>query len=114
MSSVAWDRLLETCLKREAQIALLVPGSPPLLQIGGAWRSVDVPPLSAENVSDLAAERLSPEPDGERDGFAYADFWYGDVAFFRVMAFGFPQTTLLVVSRTPGTRPPPADPPVGA
>lgn len=110
MATIAWDRLLETCYKRKADAALLCPGSPPLLRIEQAWRSLQVSPLELQDVKAMAAEILRPKPDAETDGYAYSDFWYGDVEFFRAMAFEFPETKLLVVSPTARTRPPPADP----
>ena len=104
---VAWDRLLETCYRRDADVALVTAGSPPLLHVGEQWRGLQMPPLEADDVTSLASELLRPEPQREADGYAYVEFWYGDVAFYRVMAFGFPATRLLVVSRSRGSRPPP-------
>src|SRR4051794_34197563 len=95
--AIAWDRLLETVRRREADVALLVPGSPPLIRVGETWRALQLPPTTAEEVVALATERMTPAPQGTGEGYAYADFWFGDVAFFRVMAFGFPGTHLLVV-----------------
>ena len=111
MGILAWDRLLETCRQRHADVALLTPGSPPQLRIDQSWRSLQVPPLEPGDVKAMAAEILRPKPDAETDGYAYVDFSYGDDAFFRAMAFGYPETRLLVVSPTTPTRPPPADPP---
>ncbi len=91
-------------------MALLAPGSPPVLRVGQSWQSLEVPPLEPEDVKTMAAEVLRGKPKSETDGYAYTDFWYGDVAFFRAMAFGYPETTLLVVSPTTPTRPPPDDP----
>ena len=104
MPTLKWDRLLETCCRRDADVALLVPGSPPLIRVGKYWRSLDVPPLLPQDVVAMAAERLRPKPEGEVAGYAYSEFWYGDEEFFCAMAFGFPETRLLVVSRSP--RPP--------
>ena len=106
MGSVVWDRLLETCLRKDASVVLLVPGSPPLMRIGRVWRGLDVPALSAEDVVDLAAERIRPGRHAQSNGYAYDDFWYRDGAFFRAMAFGFPETKVLVVSPAPPPRPP--------
>ena len=90
---------------------LLVPGSPPILHIGQDWRQLQVPPLEAADVAEMAAERISSAPDGEAYGYVYTYFWYGDVAYFRAMAFGHPQTRLLVISRTQPDRPPSGSPP---
>ena len=111
MPRLAWDRLLETYCRRDASVMLFVPGSPPILHIGQDWRPLQVPPLEAADVVEMAAERMSPAPDGEAAGYAYSDFWYGDVAYFRAMAFGHPETRLLVVSRTQPDRPPSRNPP---
>ncbi len=110
MATIAWDRLLETCYKRKADVALLAPGSPPVVRVDQSWRSLQVSPLEPGDVKAMASEILRPGPEAEADGYAYRDFWFGDVAFFRAMAFGYPETTLLVVSPTAPTRPPPADP----
>jgi hypothetical protein len=94
----AWDRLLETCLKQNAAIALLVSGSPPLLLIKGAWRTLDVPPLESAHIATLAEQQLGDTRPGA-DGFAHCEFAYGDIARFSVIAFGYPSTTALVVTR---------------
>jgi Tfp pilus assembly pilus retraction ATPase PilT len=90
---------------------LLAPGSPPMLRLDDAWRALQLSPLQAEDVISMAAAQLSPKPQGEKDGYAYCDFSYGDVrvAFYRAMAFGFPETRFLMVSRTPPSGPQPAD-----
>ena len=110
MAGVAWDRLLETCYRRDADVALVTAGSPPLLKLGEQWRALQMPPLEVDDVTSLASELLRPK-QGEADGYAYIEFSYGDVASYRVMAFGFPATRLLVVSRSRGSRPPPPPPP---
>jgi len=109
MAKVAWDRLLETCQTRDADVALLVPGSPPLLRVGETWRALGVPAIEKQDVADLVSELR--EPDGQMDGYAYRYFWYRNVAFFHTMAFGYPDTVALVVSRAAPPRPPAADPP---
>jgi hypothetical protein len=95
---LAWDRLLETCLKKDATVALLVRGSPPLLLIKGAWRTLDVPPLESAHIATLAEQQLSDTRAGD-DGYAQREFAYGDVARFSLMAFAYPTTTALVVTR---------------
>jgi hypothetical protein len=108
MSSFDWDRLLETCHTNDADLALLVPGSPPLIRIADSWRALQVPALTSDEIVDLAAQQLHPKPDAQTDdGYAYSDFQYRDVALFRAMAFGFPQTKLLVLSRFAQPPPPP-------
>jgi Tfp pilus assembly pilus retraction ATPase PilT len=109
MAAIAWDRLLETCCRRHADVMLLTAGCPPMLHIEGIWRTLQTPPLEPGDVKAMATEVLDPKPE-QQMGYAYSDFWYGDVAFFRAMAFGYPETTLLIVSPTAQTRQPPADP----
>jgi hypothetical protein len=48
----------------------------------------------------FADERLSSSRQ-ERGAYAYADFRYGDVAAFRAIGFGYPDTTLLVLTCFP-------------
>jgi hypothetical protein len=110
MPSVPWDRLLETCYKREAEVAVLVPGSPPLVWVGDTFRALQVPPLTVEDLDEMVEERLGEAPEFNADGYAYVDFWYGDVVFYRVMAFGFPSTKALVLSRCKPTHPAPENP----
>jgi Tfp pilus assembly ATPase PilU len=107
MAAIAWDRLLETYYKRGASLALLVQGSPPLLRIGQEWRSLQVPPLTRDSIHALVAERMGKQPPEIIDGYACCDFWYGEIGFFRAMAFGYPDTTTLVVSQCGQIRLPP-------
>jgi hypothetical protein len=126
MPAPRWDRMLETCCRRDASDLLLVPGSPPMIrqewpslpepgpqveqakQLCSMWRTLHTKPLTADDLAVLASQVIDGKRDGEQDGYAYSDFWYGNLAFFRVMAFGFPRTTSL--SRIPPTRPSPVDP----
>ena len=108
MAKIRWDRLLETCLKRNAAVALLIVGSPPIILVGDAWRPLQVSPVEREDVAMLVAQL--GEPDGRGEGHTYRFFWYGNVAFYHVMAFGYPDTTAVVVSRAKPSRPPPAEP----
>lgn len=99
MSAIEWDRLLETLYQSNATDALLRPGSPPLIRLDG-WRALRVgAPLSADDVVVMAADRIGRLADGELDGYSYRDFRYGEVAWFRAIAFDYPQTTLLIVAR---------------
>ena len=110
MAAIAWDRLLETCYRRNASVALLIPGSPPLIQVEEAWRALQVPAVETSDLGELVSKL--GEPDGRAEGHAYRFFWYGDVAFFQATTFGDPETTALVLSRQKPNRPPPANPPV--
>lgn len=82
--------------RRGADVALLIPGSPPSLRIAQEWRPLITPALLRLDVDALVAQQFE-EPHFE-EGYAYVDFWYGDVRYFRAMAFGYPQTTSLVIS----------------
>src|SRR4051794_17897696 len=90
MPKIAWDRLLETSFQRGPDL-LFVPNSPPFIRPDSNWSLLRVPPVSSHDVSDMAAE-LMPVVDDELDGYAYRDISYGDVARFRLMAFGHPGT----------------------
>ena len=107
MPGIAWDRLLETCYKHGVEVAILMPGSPPLLRVGNAFRSLSVPPLDVSDVAAMASEQLAKAPEYNADGYAYLDFWYGKVAYFRLMAFGYPDTKAMVLSRCTPPQPTP-------
>jgi hypothetical protein len=79
--SVAWDRLLETCYRRQADVAVLVPGSPPLVRVGDTFRPLQIPPLNVHDLEAMVKERLGDTPELNADGYAYGDFWYGNLAF---------------------------------
>jgi hypothetical protein len=97
MGKVAWDRLLETCYQRGSDL-LFVPGNPILVRSPRPWQSLQLPALSPHDVRTMAAERVSATHVAV-DGYAVQDFWYGDAAQFRATAFGYPETTVLLVSR---------------
>ena len=104
MAKLAWDRLLETCHKRDAPLLLLVPGGPPIIRVAETWRSLQVPPVARADLAELVSQLDAP--DGRADGYAYRDFWYGNAAFFRVLMFGYPDTSTIVVSREKPPAPP--------
>src|SRR3954468_1663716 len=98
MAVLRWDRLLETCCRKEATDILLRPGSPPLLRSAKGWQALALPPLLPEDVIELAEEAMrlgAPKPT--EHGHTYCDFLHDDKAGFRAMAFGYPETTLLIV-----------------
>ena len=99
MPVVAWDRLLETCYRQGVEVAILMPGSPPLLRVGNTFRSLSVPALDVSDIAAMASEQLANAPEYIADDYRYVDFWYGNVAYFRVMVFGYPNTKALVLSR---------------
>jgi hypothetical protein len=99
MASLQWDRLLETCHRHGAGDLLLTPGSPPMIHLHEGWRALHTPAIDVGAVRTLADDRLGATPDAEVDGYAYSDFRYGEAGMFRAMAFGFPNTTVLLVTR---------------
>jgi Tfp pilus assembly pilus retraction ATPase PilT len=111
MTEIVWDRLLETALRRGATDLLLVPGSPPMLRTAEDIRAMNVPPLTDERIGELAEEMMSKKISGIADGYAFLDFRYlhDADAWFRVMAFGYPHTKLVVVMRLRGPDEAPAN-----
>jgi hypothetical protein len=55
--------------------------------------------VSPSDIKALANDRLSVRVDGDVGVYAYSDFRYGDEATFRAIAFGYPETNFLVISR---------------
>ena len=103
MASLAWDRLLETCCNRQGTDLLFVEGSPPLMRVSDSWRTLQVPPLKIEDIRRLLTEQPKREPDFVADGYACFTFWYREEnrEWFRVMAFGYPETKMLIASHCP-------------
>lgn len=101
MASLEWDRLLETCYRRNASDILLSPGASPMIRLAESWRSLHVPPVDAATIQALASEQLGENPAGREEGYSYADFDHGDAGRFRATAFGYPVTTALLISRYP-------------
>jgi hypothetical protein len=109
MAGIPWDRVLETLHRHFASDVMLVPGSPPAVRCRtDGWRFLAVPALDAADVRGMAEELLANRPRTEANGWVHADFWYGDVVYCRGMAFGYPETTVLLVSRILEP-PPPGD-----
>jgi Tfp pilus assembly pilus retraction ATPase PilT len=101
MARIALDRLLETYHQRQAEVAVHVVGSPPMIWINQGWRVLQTPPLDAADMASIAAEIIGDQQLAPTDGHVAHDFWYGNVAYFHLMAFGYPQATCLVLSHTP-------------
>jgi Tfp pilus assembly pilus retraction ATPase PilT len=102
MARPDWDRLFGTCYKGGGTDLFLIPGSPPLIRLADGWHSMLAGgDLTLPDVVSLARERLGATPDGQADGYSFSDFAFGNVARFRVMAFGYPKTTMLLVARWP-------------
>ncbi len=99
--TLAWDRLLETWVRRNATDILLSPGTSPLIRLADSWRPLQVPPVDVETIRALASEQLGENPAGREDGYSYSDFGHGDVARFRATAFGYPATNVLLIARYP-------------
>jgi len=108
MASLQWDRLLETCYRRNASDVLLSPGASPMIRLAESWRSLQVPAADAATIRALASELLGENPAGREEGYAYSDFDYGDAGDatrFRATAFGYPATNVLLISRYPSDGP---------
>jgi Tfp pilus assembly pilus retraction ATPase PilT len=101
MAALVWDRLLETLSRNNGTNLLLAPGSPPMLQIAQQMQALGVPPLAASDVQALAEEMLSKKVSGTSDGYTWLDlnFLHDAGAWFRIMAFGYPDTKVLMVTR---------------
>ncbi len=99
--ALQWDRLLETCVRRNATDILLSPGASPMIRLAESWRSLQVPPADAATIQALASEQLGENPVGREEGYSHSDFSYGDAGRFRATAFGYPATTVLLISRYP-------------
>ena len=99
MSSLKWERMLDTCLTRDATDLLLTLNSPPMIRLGGAWRPLQTAPLNETEIERLASERLSTQPQVESERYVFSDFTHGEAAHFRLMAFGYPKSRMLLVSR---------------
>jgi len=105
MASLQWDRLLETCCRRNATDILLCPGTSPMIRLTQSWRWLQVPPVDAATIQALASERIEEHTAAHEAGYCYADFNYGDTARFRAIAFGYPATNALLISRHPDNEP---------
>src|SRR6476659_569357 len=77
-----FDRLLETYVRRNASLLVLVAGSPPLILIEGLLRAMETPPLTPADVEELTFEKFTVRGQigpAKANGYSYEDFWYGDV-----------------------------------
>jgi Tfp pilus assembly pilus retraction ATPase PilT len=112
MAGLPLERLLETCVRNNATDMRLVPDAPPQIRTTQGWRALSIPPATAADIALLAEDILTRAPSClQGNGYTYLDFWYGDVAYFRAMAYGHPDTTALVLMRlVPPSEPPPTSP----
>ena len=113
-TNISLARVLETCCRLHAADALLTPGSPPLVRHYGVWRSLKSPRVLMSDVVSMAMETVGARPSAGADGYTYTDFNFGNVARFRAMAFGYPQTTLLLLVHLSADSLPESSQPIGA
>jgi len=95
-----WDRLLETCHRKNATDMLLIAGSPVFIRLTDSWRALQTEILKPADLVVMAAQRLGPAPRDSGDGYFFADFSYKD-GTYRAKAFGFPETVMVLVVRYP-------------
>ncbi len=102
MSTLNWARIMETCVKRRGSDILLRPGSAPFLRCPTGLRQFAVDKLSQIDIALMVSELL-PDLGGtqEVDGYLSFDTPYGDIAWFRVAVFGYPNPSLVLLMRLP-------------
>jgi Tfp pilus assembly ATPase PilU len=101
MQAPIWDRLLETCSHNDASDLLLVPGSPPLIRLKEEWRVLSLPPLEMDQIRSMVEERMSGCSVAAKDGSIWWDIQHSDGSIFRISAFGYPETKVLLMARLP-------------
>jgi twitching motility protein PilT len=88
-SSIQIDRLLETCVKKNASDLHIAVGKPPTLRLHGHLRELQTKILDSEDtaalVKSITPERIQQE--FEETGSGDFGFAYGDAARFRVSIF---------------------------
>jgi hypothetical protein len=107
--SMRLDRFLETCCRRKGTDIVFAPNRRPVLRTNDGWMEFQSDTVSPSGIKALADDRLSVRVDGNVEVYAYSDFRYGDEATFRAIAFGYPDTNLLVISRIDCDPNPPLD-----
>ena len=110
MATMAWDRLMETCVRNRGTDIVLIPGMPPFVRMQAGLRQLMVEPVSAVDIAQMLLE-LSPPDQLSPEG--YLDFctpYRGDQ--FRVASFGIPEPRCTILALLP--RPKPADDPPAA
>src|SRR5687768_6866741 len=105
MAAVLLDRLLETCRKRRAYDLVLAPGSKPLLRLASGWHPLQIAPTREEDIRSIADEGMTGGPPDAEEGYSFRDFTYGD-EYFRIAAFGYPDTKLVLITRHGPSAPP--------
>ena len=96
-----WDRLLETCYRRTSPELFFQPGSPLYIRYEGEWRTLQTPPLEAEDIVAMTEQIFQGKFDGDTSRFAFKSIAYGSFARFRFEAYGYPRTRVLKVFRVP-------------
>ena len=108
MAMIEWDRLMETCIKRQCNDAVLAPGSPPLLRVGGGLAPLMVEALSAtelvqmvESIRNPPAARAAGESYEYKahDGYSYMDIEFRKGYAFRITVFGAQTPSFVLVTR---------------
>ena len=96
-TNVSLERVLETCRTRSASDAFLIPGAQVLIRIRGGWRTLQTNRVTVADLASMAARTVGPNPAINEGGYAHCDFNFGNVARFKAMAFGYPETTALLL-----------------
>ncbi len=89
MSSLHIDRLLETCIKRNASDIHLTVGRPPVLRLHGHLRSLETKVLEPEDTVSLM-KSITPDRNQQEiqeEGGTDFGFAFGDAGRFRVSVF---------------------------
>ena len=89
MATVHIDRILETCIKRDASDIHLSVGRPPTLRIHGTLRSLETKVLEPEDTTALM-KSITPDRNQQElqeEGTTDFGFAFGDGARFRVAVF---------------------------
>lgn len=103
MSTIQIDRLLETCVRRNASDLHLAVGRPPTLRLHGHLRELQTKVLEPDDtvalMKAITPERIQQEYEEEGSGdFGFA---YGDAARFRVAIFKQKGVCSLVLRKIP-------------
>jgi twitching motility protein PilT len=103
MATIQIDRLLETCVRRNASDLHLAVGKPPTLRLHGHLRELQTKVLDAEDtvalMKSITPERIQQEYEEQGSGdFGFA---YGEEARFRVAIFKQKGACSLVLRKIP-------------
>src|SRR5215218_7026440 len=102
-STIQIDRLLETCVRRNASDLHLAVGRPPTLRMHGHLRELQTKPLEAEDtmalMKSITPDRIQQE--FEETGSGDFGFAYGEEARFRVAIFKQKGYASLVLRKIP-------------